>query len=116
MFSGVGCRILINGEIYRGATGAAGELGINSGKSSKDYANQILSLDTYREKLEDYLEDLMEKTGGRVLRGWGVEASTIQQPGVVPGSGRTASRGRWRPRARYTTHRPRGGSWWPDQA
>ncbi len=30
MFSGVGCGIMINGEIYRGATGAAGELGIIS--------------------------------------------------------------------------------------
>lgn len=41
MFSGVGCGILINGEIYRGATGAAGELGINSGKASKEYAQDI---------------------------------------------------------------------------
>ncbi|MBI4399032.1 MAG: ROK family protein [Candidatus Omnitrophica bacterium] len=30
MFSGVGCGIIINGEIYRGATGAAGELGITT--------------------------------------------------------------------------------------
>lgn len=41
MFSGVGCGILINGEIYRGATGAAGELGITSVKSSKEYAHDI---------------------------------------------------------------------------
>lgn len=41
MFSGVGCGILINGEIYRGATGAAGELGINSSKASKEYAFDI---------------------------------------------------------------------------
>lgn len=41
MFSGVGCGVLINGEIYRGATGAAGELGINSQKASKDYAQDI---------------------------------------------------------------------------
>lgn len=41
MFSGVGCGILVNGEIYRGATGAAGELGINSYKGSKEYANEI---------------------------------------------------------------------------
>ena len=41
MFSGVGCGILINGEIYRGATGAAGELGINSYKSTKEYAHDI---------------------------------------------------------------------------
>lgn len=41
MFSGVGCGILINGEIYRGATGAAGELGITSSKSSKEYAFDI---------------------------------------------------------------------------
>lgn len=41
MFSGVGCGILVNGEIYRGATGAAGELGINSSKTSKEYAQQI---------------------------------------------------------------------------
>jgi hypothetical protein len=38
MFSGVGCGVLINGEIYRGATGAAGELGINSSKVSKEAA------------------------------------------------------------------------------
>ncbi len=41
MFSGVGCGILINGEIYRGATGAAGELGITSINETKEYANQI---------------------------------------------------------------------------
>ena len=41
MFSGVGSGILINGEIYRGATGAAGELGINSYKASKEYATEI---------------------------------------------------------------------------
>ena len=41
MFSGVGCGVLINGEIYRGATGAAGELGITSYKSSKEYAFDI---------------------------------------------------------------------------
>ncbi len=41
MFSGVGCGVLINGEIYRGATGAAGELGITSPKASKEYAQQI---------------------------------------------------------------------------
>ena len=36
MFSGVGVGIIINGEIYRGATGAAGELGISSLKASRD--------------------------------------------------------------------------------
>jgi predicted NBD/HSP70 family sugar kinase len=41
MFSGVGCGILINGEIYRGATGAAGELGITSPKSTKEYSQEI---------------------------------------------------------------------------
>jgi predicted NBD/HSP70 family sugar kinase len=41
MFSGVGCGILINGEIYRGATGASGELGITSSKATKEYANEI---------------------------------------------------------------------------
>ncbi len=41
MFSGVGCGVLINGEIYRGATGAAGELGIASTKASKEYAVEI---------------------------------------------------------------------------
>ena len=38
MFSGVGMGILINGEIYRGGTGAAGELGIASPKESKEEA------------------------------------------------------------------------------
>ncbi|OQA55613.1 MAG: N-acetylglucosamine repressor [Candidatus Omnitrophica bacterium ADurb.Bin277] len=41
MFSGVGCGILINEEIYRGATGAAGELGITSPHASKDYTMKI---------------------------------------------------------------------------
>jgi len=41
MFSGVGAGVLINGEIYRGATGASGELGIVSAKSSKEYAQEI---------------------------------------------------------------------------
>ena len=38
MFSGVGVGVLINGEIYRGANGAAGELGIASFKQSKEEA------------------------------------------------------------------------------
>ena len=43
MFSGVGVGILVNGEIYRGATGAAGELGIASLKESKEGAFQMAS-------------------------------------------------------------------------
>ncbi len=43
MFSGVGSGILINSEIYRGATGAAGELGISSMKASKE---EILEMST----------------------------------------------------------------------
>lgn len=43
MFSGVGCGILVNGEIYRGATGAAGELGITSDKETIDAAKQMAS-------------------------------------------------------------------------
>lgn len=41
MFSGVGVGVLINGEIYRGASGAAGELGIASPKQSREEAFQI---------------------------------------------------------------------------
>lgn len=41
MFSGVGVGILINGEIYRGASGAAGELGIASLRETKEEAFQI---------------------------------------------------------------------------
>jgi len=41
MFSGVGCGILINGEIYRGASGAAGELGIGSAKAGREYTQSI---------------------------------------------------------------------------
>ncbi len=41
MFSGVGTGVLINSEIYRGATGAAGELGITSVKAQKDFADSI---------------------------------------------------------------------------
>lgn len=41
MFSGVGAGILVNGEIYRGANGAAGELGITSGKASREYSQEI---------------------------------------------------------------------------
>jgi predicted NBD/HSP70 family sugar kinase/predicted transcriptional regulator len=41
MFSGVGCGVLINEEIYRGANGAAGELGIMSPRATKDYAFKI---------------------------------------------------------------------------
>ncbi len=43
MFSGVGCGILINGEIYRGATGAAGELGIASDRESIESARNMAS-------------------------------------------------------------------------
>lgn len=39
MFSGVGCGILIDGEIYRGASGASGELGIYS--ASPDHQKEI---------------------------------------------------------------------------
>lgn len=41
MFSGVGVGIMINGEIYRGASGAAGELGIASSQETKEDAFQI---------------------------------------------------------------------------
>ncbi len=41
MFSGVGCGVLINGEIYRGSTGAAGELGIRSPKANPEYTQSI---------------------------------------------------------------------------
>lgn len=41
MFSGVGCGILINGEIYRGATAASGELGISSPRSTRENTKQI---------------------------------------------------------------------------
>ena len=41
MFSGVGMGILINGEIYRGANGAAGELGIASAKQTREEAFEI---------------------------------------------------------------------------
>ncbi|MBI1977781.1 MAG: ROK family transcriptional regulator [Candidatus Omnitrophica bacterium] len=43
MFSGVGVGIIVNGEIYRGATGAAGELGISSLKASRE---EILNMAT----------------------------------------------------------------------
>jgi len=36
MFSGVGVGIIVNGEIHRGASGAAGELGISKVAASKD--------------------------------------------------------------------------------
>jgi len=35
MFSGVGCGIMINGEIYRGASGCAGEISIHNPKESQ---------------------------------------------------------------------------------
>ena len=41
MFSGVGCGVLINGEIYRGSTGAAGELGIRSPKANPEHTQSI---------------------------------------------------------------------------
>lgn len=41
MFSGVGVGVLINGEIYRGANGAAGEFGVASLKQSKEDAFQM---------------------------------------------------------------------------
>lgn len=41
MFSGVGVGVLINGEIYRGATGAAGELGIRSSKANPEFTQSI---------------------------------------------------------------------------
>lgn len=36
MFSGVGVGIIINGEIFRGVTGAAGELGVSSVRASRE--------------------------------------------------------------------------------
>ncbi len=41
MFSGVGVGIIVNGEIYRGVSGAAGELGISSPKID---ASEVLAL------------------------------------------------------------------------
>lgn len=88
MFSGVGCGILINGEIYRGANGAAGELGITSGKSTREYAKDIAtqlgrwemdlgmtnnarSLMQKGEKstLKDYIDDVSKLTFKEIVRG-----------------------------------------------
>jgi predicted NBD/HSP70 family sugar kinase len=45
MFSGVGCGLMIDGEIFRGTSGAAGELGIfNPAASSDDAAANALHL------------------------------------------------------------------------
>ena len=41
MFSGVGCGIMINREIYRGATGAAGEVSINNAKEDNLFNCQL---------------------------------------------------------------------------
>ncbi len=37
MYSGVGCGLMLNSEIYRGATGCAGEVAIHSGKRETPY-------------------------------------------------------------------------------
>ena len=41
MFSGVGCGIMINGEIYRGTSGCAGEISINNPKDQKGFSCKV---------------------------------------------------------------------------
>ena len=72
MFSGVGVGMMINGEIYRGATGAAGELGIVSQNPSHTdvvaasathlgrWAMDLGMAHAAREKLKDGRESLIK--------------------------------------------------------
>lgn len=79
MFSGVGVGILINGEIYRGATGAAGEFGIASAKESREEAFQIATqlgrwemdlgmVHEARERLEKGEKSLLREIAGGDLK------------------------------------------------
>jgi len=70
MFSGVGCGILIDGEIYRGATGAAGELGIyNPTKGEKEAHSQATHLGRWEMDLGMgvHVRELVAKGGTTVL-------------------------------------------------
>jgi len=71
MFSGVGVGIIVNGDIYRGASGAAGELGVSSVKASKE---EIVSMATNLGRWEmdlgitRHARELIEKGNHSVLK------------------------------------------------
>lgn len=71
MFSGVGVGIIVNGDIYRGASGAAGELGVSSAKASKE---EIVSMATNLGRWEmdlgitRHARELIEKGNHSVLK------------------------------------------------
>lgn len=79
MFSGVGCGILIDGDIYRGSTGAAGELGIYNPRCEdksfiKESATQLgrwegdLGMSVYAQELvrKGEASKLKEVAGGKI--------------------------------------------------
>lgn len=71
MFSGVGVGIIVNGDIYRGASGAAGELGVSSARASRD---EIMSMATNLGRWEMDLgmtrraRELVEKGNSSILK------------------------------------------------
>ena len=71
MFSGVGVGIIINGEIYRGASGAAGELGVSSLKVSRE---EILGMAAHLGRWEMDLgmtrraQELVQKGNASILK------------------------------------------------
>lgn len=85
MFSGVGCGVMIDGEIYRGATGAAGELGIHNSKASEqDIQGNALHLgrwemDLGMSKLATELVQKGEKSLLRDIAGGQPEKITVKE-------------------------------------
>lgn len=73
MFSGVGTGILINGEIYRGATGSSGELGVSSSKAGKD---EIVSMASGIGRWEmdlgmtEHAKELVTKDSSSAIKGY----------------------------------------------
>jgi predicted NBD/HSP70 family sugar kinase len=85
LFSGVGCGILVDGEIFRGATGAAGELGIYNAKAG-DGMIQANALHLGRWEMDlgmsKLAHDLLEKGEPSVMRdivGGKLEKITIKE-------------------------------------
>ncbi len=85
MFSGVGCGVLVDGEIYRGATGAAGELGIHNSRASGEVI-QANALHLGRWEMDlgmvNHARELLQKGEKSILRdivGGNLEKVTIKE-------------------------------------
>jgi N-acetylglucosamine repressor len=77
MFSGVGCGLMLNNEIYHGAAGCAGEVAIHSDKRETPYFLERWEADLGIKA--DYLKNLKWKKGAKTSESRSPEETTLTE-------------------------------------